>query len=146
MQEQIHLTVATLCYRDQHLLMVEERDQGKLVLNQPAGHVEAGETLTAAALRETLEETGYQVELEALLGISVLNATNGITYYRVSFLANCPAQEPSDHLDPDIERAIWLTADEILARDNHRSPLVAKDIRRFLNGSRYPLEMIDENT
>lgn len=146
MPEQIHLTVATICYRDQQLLMVEEHDQGKLVLNQPAGHVEAGESLSAAALRETLEETGYQVELEALLGLSVLDAQNGITYYRVSFLANCPAQEPRCWLDPDIERAVWLSAEEILARDNHRSPLVARDVKRFLEGRRYPLEMIDENT
>lgn len=145
MSEQIHLTVATTCHRNGLLLMVEERDGGQLVLNQPAGHVEAGEGIKAAALRETLEETGYRVELEAVLGISVLESSKGITYYRVSFLATCPKQSPNEDLDPDIERALWMTPEEILSQDNHRSSLVAKDLDRFLFGPRYPLEMIDEN-
>jgi|SaaInlStandDraft_1057018.scaffolds.fasta_scaffold82800_2 ADP-ribose pyrophosphatase YjhB (NUDIX family) len=145
MPEQIHLTVAVSCFRDGHLLMVEEKDQGRLVLNQPAGHVEPGESLTAAALRETLEETGYRVKLESLLGISINKAANGITYYRVSFMATCLEQQPSGELDKDIERAVWMTPEEILARDNHRSALVDKDVHRFLSGTRYPLEMIEEN-
>lgn len=145
MSEQIHLTVATICHQNGLLLMVEERDEGQLVLNQPAGHVEAGEGIKAAALRETLEETGYRIELEALLGISVRKSKRGVTYYRMSFVAVCPEQSPSKDLDPDIERALWMTPEEILSRGNHRSSLVATDIDRFLSGPRYPLEMIDEN-
>lgn len=124
--------------------MVEEIDQGQLVLNQPAGHVEAGESLTEAALRETLEETGYQVNLEALLGFSVITSTSGITYYRVSFVANCPLQEPSKELDKDIERAIWMSPEDILSSNNHRSSMVSEDVQRFLSGTLYPLEMINE--
>ena len=145
MPDQIHLTVATICHQNGQLLMVEERVNGQLVLNQPAGHVEIGEGLKTAALRETLEETGYLVTLEALLGLSVFESDDGITYYRVSFLANCPEQSPNHNLDEDIERAVWMTPEEILQTNNHRSGLVAKDVKRFLSGNRYPLEMIDEN-
>ena len=145
MSDHIHLTVATTCHKNGRLLMVEERDNEKLVINQPAGHVEAGESLKAAALRETLEETGYQVELQALLGISVLTSTNGTTYYRISFLADCPYQLANTQLDEDIERAVWMTPEEILASKNHRSDLVAKDVQRFLSGETYPLEMLHEN-
>jgi 8-oxo-dGTP pyrophosphatase MutT (NUDIX family) len=144
MPNQIHLTVATLCHRDGQLLMVEEKVNGNLVINQPAGHVEAGESLKSAALRETLEETGYLVLLESFLGISVLRAENEITYYRVSFLASCPDQLPSSNLDPDIERAIWMHPDDILDKHNLRSELVSLDVKRFLSGTRYPLEMIEE--
>lgn len=144
MPDQIHLTVATLCHRDGKLLMVEEKDKGKLVINQPAGHVEIGESLKSAALRETLEETGYLVQLDSVLGISVLRAENQITYYRVSFVASCPDQVPSSNLDPDIERALWMQPDDILSKSNLRSELVSLDVKRFLSGNRYPLEMIEE--
>lgn len=146
MTQKIHLTVATSCHQNGLLLMVEEKDKGELVLNQPAGHVEAGESLTAAALRETLEETGYSVTLEAILGISVIRSSNGITYYRVSFLASCPEQTPSANLDPDIERTLWMTPEDVLSRNNHRSSMVREDVQRYLSNTRYPLEMINENT
>lgn len=145
MSDHIHLTVATTCHQNGQLLMVEELDNGRIVLNQPAGHVEPGEGLKEAAIRETLEETGYQVKLQALLGISVLTSARGITYYRVSFLADCPDQIASPDLDEDIERAIWMTPEKVLASQNHRSDLVAKDVQRFLSGERYPLEMLHEN-
>ena len=145
MTDGIHLTVATSCIKDGKILMVEEMERGRLVLNQPAGHVEVGEALKHAALRETLEETGYQVELESVLGISLLRAKNGTTYYRVSFLASCPDQIPSTEIDPDIDRALWMTPESVLEQPNLRSDLVALDIKRFLDGERYPLEMIHEN-
>ena len=144
MPDQIHLTVATICHKNGELLMVEEMDQGKRVINQPAGHVENGESLKTAALRETLEETGYIVDLEAVLGLSVFEAANGITYYRVSFLASCPEQQPSSNLDKDIERALWMMPEDILRNQDLRSNLVSLDVKRFLSGTRYPLEMIDE--
>ena len=144
MTEQIHLTVGVVVERHGKLLIVEEIDSGKSVINQPAGHIEPGETFKAAALRETLEETGYEVKLEAILGFSCYPAPNGTTYYRASFLASCPDQEPSVDLDPDITAVHWMTPDEILAADNQRSALVPMDVKRFLSYVRYPLDMIFE--
>jgi len=148
MTDSIHLTVGVVCEKNGKILMVEERDKlnGNRVINQPAGHVEPGETFKQAALREALEETGYQLKLEALLGLSSHRALNGVTYYRVSFLASCPDQSPATEIDDDIDAVCWMTAEEILAAHNLRSKLVTMDIQRFLNGERYPLEMISEDT
>ena len=145
MSEQIHLAVATTCVKDGKILMVREYENGKLVINQPAGHLEAGETFKGAAIRETYEETGYKVELEAVMGMSAYPAPNGVTYYRISFLASCPEQEPSQNIDPDIEDICWMTADEITDANNHRSHLVQMDVDRYIAGQRFPLEMIKEN-
>ena len=85
-----HVTVACVIEKDGKYLMVEERDKtsGELVFNQPAGHLEHGESMTAAALRETLEETGWNVELKGVLGIALhLAPKTGITYLRTTFLA-----------------------------------------------------------
>lgn len=146
MSNEIHLTVATICVNQGKVLMVEEFQGGELVINQPAGHVEPGEALKDAAIRETLEETGYSVQLEWVLGISLLRTEKSGTYYRVSFLASCEEQTPNTNLDPDIERAIWMTPDQILQQSNHRSDLVCSDIKRYLSGERYPLEIIAEKS
>ena len=144
MPNEIHLTVAIICENQGKVLMVEEFQNGELVINQPAGHVEPGEALKEAAIRETLEETGYLVNLEWVLGISLLRTEKSGSYYRVSFLATCEEQTPNANLDPDIERAIWMTPEYILQQPNLRSDLVALDIKRYLSGERYPLEMIAE--
>ena len=146
MPDKIHLTVGTTCVKDGRILMVREYDDGKLVINQPAGHVEPGETLKGAALRETHEETGHIVVLKAVLGMSAFPAPNGVTYYRISFLADCPEQEPSSELDSDIDSIQWMTPQEISRANNHRSHLVQMDVDRYISGQRYPLEMIEENT
>lgn len=145
MSEKIHLTVGIVCVRDGKLLMVNEYDNGKLVINQPAGHIEPGEGFKQAALRETLEETGYKVELQSVLGFSALSAPSGTVYHRVSFLASVPEQVPSKKIDPDIDHISWMTPEEIRAKKNHRSVLVELDLERYLSGTRYPLEMITEN-
>lgn len=145
MPNKIHLTVGVVCEKDGKLLMVHESENDSMVINQPAGHVEPGETFKTAALRETLEETGYKVNLEAVLGFSAFPATNGVTYYRASFLASCPEQTVSTDIDPDIEAVSWMTPKEILSSSNHRSKLVALDVNRYLSGVRYPLEIISEN-
>lgn len=145
MPDKIHLTVGIVCEKDGKLLMVHESEYGRDVINQPAGHIEPGETFKKAALRETLEETGYRVKLEAVLGFSAYPAPNGVTYYRASFLASCPDQTPSSNIDPDISHVSWMTPEEILNSDNQRSKLVAMDVNRYLSGVRYPLEMISEN-
>jgi len=145
MSEKIHLTVGVVCVKENKLLMVHEYDNGKLVINQPAGHIEPGEGFKQAALRETLEETGYRVKLDAVLGFSALCAPSGTVYHRISFLASVPEQIPSQEIDPEIDHISWMTPEEIQAQDNHRSVLVKLDLDRYLSGQRYPLEMIAEN-
>ncbi len=139
--------MATVVTREQRYLLVEERDKhaGKLVFNQPAGHLEAGETLCAAAVRETLEETRWEVRLVGVIGIGLYTAPgNAITYYRTTFLAE-PVQEHADaDLDPDILRCHWLDYGEIIDRsDRMRSPLVLQAIEKHRRGICYPLDLID---
>ncbi len=121
------MTVATVVKRGDTFLMVEEAIKGELVLNQPAGHLEPNETLFEAALRETLEETAWRVELTGIVGIYHYYAPEAdITYHRIAFAAD-PVEETSRALDPDIAAARWLTRDEIAA-GTQRSPLVLQTL------------------
>jgi 8-oxo-dGTP pyrophosphatase MutT (NUDIX family) len=138
-----HSSVATLVEDNGRFLMVEERDGERLVFNQPAGHLDAGETLFAAAVRETLEETGWDVELTALLGLYHYPAPNGLTYIRHCFIATPQRHHPEQPLDTPIVATHWLPAQQILAPDfKARSPLVAACLRDYLAGKRYPLSLI----
>ena len=140
-----HVTVAVVVENEGRYLMVEERDElaEGLVFNQPAGHLDPGEGLLQAALRETLEETAWKVELTAVIGVSLATAPNGITYYRTSFAAR-PLVEVGDAvLDPDIVRVHWLTYEEILANSARmRSPLVLPTVEQYRKGHLYPLDFI----
>lgn len=140
-----HVTVATVVQREGEYLLVEERDKttGEMVFNQPAGHLDPGESVIEAAMRETLEETGWEVRLTAVLGMSLYLAPgNGITYYRTSFLAE-PVQPVIDAvIDPDIHAVHWLDYDEILANSARmRSPLVLATIEQYRKGYCYPLDL-----
>ncbi|WP_075187972.1 NUDIX hydrolase [Teredinibacter haidensis] len=139
-----HVTVATLVEKEGLFLLVEEKKQGQLLLNQPAGHLEQDETLFEAAIRETLEETQWRVELKALLGNSLFTSpANGITYLRTSFIAEPIELDTLHPLDSDIERAVWLSPMEVKKNQYRlRSPMVINDIDRFLKGESYPLELI----
>jgi 8-oxo-dGTP pyrophosphatase MutT (NUDIX family) len=126
-------------------LMVEEDASGRLAYNQPAGHLEDGESLTAAALRETLEETGWTVELQHLIGVQQWRSTeHGDGVVRFSFAARALSHDPGRPLDTGIRRALWLTRAEIAALgDRLRSPLVLLSIDAWLAGQRLPLQVLD---
>jgi len=141
-----HVTVATVIEDKGRYLLVEERDKtsGEMVFNQPAGHLEEGETLAAAALRETLEETGWQVELTGILGLALYTAPgNNITYYRTTFVARPVGAVEGALLDPDISKIHWLDYRAIQANSARmRSPLVIAAIEQYREGRCYPLDLI----
>jgi 8-oxo-dGTP pyrophosphatase MutT (NUDIX family) len=140
------VTVATIVARDDAYLLVEEHTGSGLCLNQPAGHVEAGESLTAAAVRETLEETRYAVTPVSLVGIYRWEArATGMTFLRFAFAAEISRHEPQRPLDRGIVRALWLPYDAIVARrGEHRSPLVLRCLDDYRAGRRLPLDLLTE--
>ena len=117
---------------------------GELVFNQPAGHLEQNETLAQAALRETLEETGWDIELLGILGIALHRAAgNGLTYCRTTFLGKPLQLREGYTTDPDIHTTHWLDYEEILANSARmRSPLVIASIQQHLRDICYPLDLI----
>lgn len=136
------VTVACVVPRDGRFLLVEESIRGRLVLNQPAGHLEPNETLCDAALRETLEETGWTVALHGLIGIyQWSNRATDSHFLRFTFAAEALAHDARRNLDTGIVRAVWLTRDEIAAeRQRLRSPMVLRGVDDFLAGKRQPLD------
>lgn len=139
-----HVTVATIVEQDGRFLLVYEEADGKKVYNQPAGHLDPDETLQEAAIRETLEETGWQVKLIGLLGVHLYEApSNGVTYLRTSFIAEAVSHDSQRALDTGIIDAVWLTYDEIVARKNQlRSPMTLQVIDEYRTGKQFPLSVI----
>jgi len=139
----IHLTVATVVERDSKFLMVRETIDGEQVINQPAGHVEPGEDVMAAALRETMEETGWEVAITGFLGFSnAMSPTTGITYYRLVFVAEALNFNEDAEIDNDIDCAEWMTLNEIKGPANKpRSEMVHQAIDDFISGRVFSLEM-----
>ena len=138
----IHLVTSVLCRRDNQILMVNEIDNGISCWNQPAGHVENGESITDAAIREALEETGYRVKLLGLQGIyQNRHRQNGVHYVRVSFFADA-SEQITQHLDSDIIAAEWLPLDALLA-DKYplRSQLTRYCLEDLDNAPIYPLNL-----
>jgi len=140
-----HITVACVIEREGQFLLVEERADEGLVLNQPAGHWDEGETLYAAALRETLEESAWEVELTALLGLYAYKpAQLDHGFLRVAFAAKALRHHPQQPLDSGIERALWMSRDELAAcAERHRSPMVLRGVDDYLAGKRYPLDLVN---
>ena len=139
-----HITVATIVEDNGRFLMVEESKGGRAVLNQPAGHLDPDETLIEAAVRETLEETGWDVEPTSVVGIYLYTApSNGVTYQRVCFAAKALRHHPEAPLDDGILGARWLTRDELLEqRERWRSELIIRCIDDYLDGKHFSLELI----
>lgn len=129
--------------------MVEEKvpdgdNKDKLVINQPAGHIENNETFIDAVIRETLEETRWGFIPQYISGIYRLLHDNSETYLRVCFVGAITKEDTSLELDTGIERTIWLSEQEIKSHKNLRSPLVIKSIEDYLSGSKYPLSLIQD--
>ncbi|WLQ15365.1 NUDIX hydrolase [Hahella aquimaris] len=135
--------VAAVIPQDDKFLFVEEEIDGRAVLNQPAGHIERGESIFDAVLRETLEETGWEVELENFVGIYVLNTPDPETvYHRYCFSAR-PLRQSGRSLDPDITATHWLSPAQLINGDIPlRSDLVRLCLEDYLAGRRLPLDTI----
>ena len=140
------VTVATVVVDGGRLLCVEERVNGHTVINQPAGHLEPDESLLDAALRETREETGWDVKLTAFVGAYQWKAPETDRHYlRFAFAAEPLRHDPERALDEGILRALWMTPAELMeARDRHRSPLVWQVVADHLAGRRHPLSLLQQ--
>ncbi len=164
MAENIHLTVAVVVERDKRdvssqlfdnsedngtsdhaqYLMVREIRNGKEVYNQPAGHVEAGETPIEAAIRETLEETAWHIKPSGIISFSTFTSNlNGITYYRLALAAETLQFDPLLDIDSDIEEALWMDYDQICSVESQlRSPMVLQAIDDFRANRIYSLDLL----
>ena len=148
------VTVAAVIARDfegvQKFLLVEEETRDGLRLNNPAGHLDPGETPEDGCARETLEETAFHFKPTAVVGIYLsrfervqANGVLDITYLRFAYCGELGAHIEGQPLDEGIVRTVWLTADEIRASvDRHRSPLLLRCMEDYLAGRRYPLDMV----
>jgi phosphatase NudJ len=139
------LTVAAIIKREGRFLFVEEPDKvtGLPVLNQPAGHVEPGESLLDAVRREVREETGLTFTPEAIVGLYPLKAANGSDYFRVCFTGTVPDGADAVPEDADILRCHWLTREELRTRPL-RSGWVKRCLDDALTGRRFPLDLVAE--
>lgn len=145
-------TVAAIIEHQGKFLLVEEHTAEGLRLNNPAGHLEEGESLLQACSRETLEETKYSFEPQALVGIYMSRFTRpakqatpaqDITYLRFAFCGQLGALDASRQLDTGIVRTLWLSPDEVLSSvDRHRSPLLVRCMQDYLSGQRMSLDAI----
>jgi phosphatase NudJ len=142
------VTVAAVVERDGRYLLVEEQTPEGLRLNNPAGHLESGESLLQGVVRETLEETACRFAPEALVGVYLARlhrASTGedVSYLRFAFCGTVGEPEPGRALDRGIVRTLWLTPQEIEAsRDRHRSPLLWQCVADHLAGRRTPMELL----
>jgi 8-oxo-dGTP pyrophosphatase MutT (NUDIX family) len=136
-------TVAAVIERNGKFLFVEEPIDGRLVLNQPAGHLEPDESVIAACRREVLEETAHRFEPTALIGIyRWIYAPRNVTFLRFCFRGRIEGVVADRPLDRQIAGLHWLSRDELIARRaDHRSPLVQRCVDDFIAGRQFPLDV-----
>jgi 8-oxo-dGTP pyrophosphatase MutT (NUDIX family) len=141
-----HVTVAAVAERAGKFLLVEELVDGQRVLNQPAGHLDKGESLLDAVVRETLEETAWRFTPRALVGIyRWRHARNDITFLRATFSGDVTDHNPDLKLDHGIEANVWMTRTELAAMwQRLRSPLVLRCIDDYLAGARHALSVLSD--
>jgi 8-oxo-dGTP pyrophosphatase MutT (NUDIX family) len=139
------VTVAAITERDGRFLFVEERVRGRVVINQPAGHLEDGESFLEAVVRETLEETGWDFEPRAVVGVYLWRpGDTNRSFLRVAFAGELSSHDPARPLDRGILRTRWMTRDELAAAQLRlRSPLVMRCVEDYLAGARYPCGLIN---
>ena len=139
-----NVTVAAVIERDGCFLLVEEETAEGVRFNQPAGHLDAGESLLAACAREALEETAWRFTPTALVGVYLWPRPQGdITYLRFAFCGELGEHDPGRPLDAGILRAVWMSPAEIEAsRERHRSPLILQCVADYRAGRRYPLDLL----
>lgn len=139
-----NVTVAAVVMRDGKFLLVEEETEAGLAFNQPAGHLEAGESLIDAVIRETLEETAYHFKPTHLIGVyNWKHPGKDVTYLRFAFGGELRGFEAARELDEGIVAARWLTLDEVKATQaRHRSPLILRCIEDQMAGKAGPLDLL----
>ena len=137
-------TVAAVIQHDGRFLFVEEMQDGRRVLNQPAGHLDPGETLLQAVVREVLEETAHHFEPTAIVGIYRWKfEPEDVTFLRFCFSGRILGLEAGRKLDKEIVDLRWLTLAELRERHPmHRSPLVQQCVEDHLAGRCFPLELL----
>ncbi len=146
------VTVAAIIEKDGKFLLVEEHTPTGLGLNNPAGHLEPGESPAQGCEREALEETSHIFKPSALVGVYLsrferAGSDEEISYLRFAFCGQLGAFDPHRALDTGIVRTLWLSPDEIRASvSRHRSPLVLRCMEDYLSGKRYPLELVSTDT
>lgn len=140
------LTVAAIVERRGRFLIVEERVQGHLVLNQPAGHVEPGEDLVDAAIREAREESAWRFDPQAVVGTYLwTHPTSARTFLRVAFCGSVAEHDPHQPLDTGIVRTHWYTREQLLGHSARlRTPMVLRCIDDYRAGVRYPLDLVQQ--
>lgn len=138
-----YITVACVVHAQEHFLLVEETKKGQILLNQPAGHLEADETLLQAASRELFEETGIKAAPQSLLKIFQWIAPDKTPFIRFTFVVELEQMQVATPQDKDIGRCLWLTYDKIASANNLRSPMVHESLLCYRQPSRYPLEILD---
>jgi ADP-ribose pyrophosphatase YjhB (NUDIX family) len=142
------VTVAAVIERDGRYLLVEEHTPEGLRLNNPAGHLDPGESPAQGVERETLEETTHRFTATALVGVYLArfarpSTGEDITYLRFAYCGELGDVVPGRTLDTGIVRTLWMTPEELRAStERHRSPLVLRCIEDHLGGQRYPLDLV----